>query len=276
MTDTCFGMKSQQMSALIFDYEKQIALLKKFETQFIECDFLYKIGAEILIDCAVRSQSMSGNLLLYGYFGDTICDFSKISSNIINAFLIPVQVPCLCRSSVQSVQIIEEKLSMFENNQFDCAFSNLSLHFINDIPCVLRNYNRIINTQGLLLITLIGEDSLFELRDAFHNADEQINSGVFSRIMPMISSDTMMRLVNNNGFSNSVMHQERITVTYTSLIALLRDLRRMGFGNFLNSQGKVITPYFLEIAESYYIQHHSLDGQLKLTFNIITISTTRS
>ena len=256
------------MQPIIFDPLKHQKYLKKYRNQLIANDFLYKIGSKIILDCAIRSSNRHNNLLLYGYFGNEFNMFKKVANNITYAFIIPIhQDRCLCTR--------EEELS-FTNNSFNMAFSNLSLHFANDLPKALSNYHQILEENSLFIVTIIGDYSFFELRESFAYADEKIYSGMSIRVMPMIKSESLLRLIQRVGFSHPVLHKETIILQYDNLLNLLRDLRKIGFGNFLANSTSSISKNFLSTAEDYYFQHHAIDAKLNLSVDITTLSVIKS
>ena len=252
------------MQPLIFDSVKQKENLERFYTQFIANDFLYKLGAEIIFDCALRSRGEVNDLLLFGYFGQSIENLWNLGSNVRHGFisLLPTT----------SFQCSEEDVFPFTVSNFDLACSNLSLHFVNHVPLAFSNYKKILRKDGLFIATMVGGYSLFELREAFAYADEKLYGGLFSRIMPMIKAESLVNLANRSGFRGVVIHTETVKLQYSSLIDMLRDLRQIGFSNFLASPVTAISKNFLKIVSEYYWQNYSSNDRLNLSFNIITLS----
>ncbi|CAK6538099.1 MAG: Putative methyltransferase protein [Candidatus Midichloria mitochondrii] len=252
------------MQPLIFDLVKQKENLERFHTQFITSDFLYELGAEIIFDCALRSRGEVNDLLLFGYFGQSIENLWSLGSNIRHGFISPLPTT--------NFQCSEENVFPFAVNNFDLACSNLSLHFVNHVPLAFSNYKKILKKDGLFIATIVGDYSLFELREAFTHADEKLYGGLFSRIMPMIKSGSLVNLANNSGFRGVVIHTETVKLQYSSLVDMLRDLRQIGFSNFLASPVLPVSKNFLKIASEYYWQNYSSNGRLNLSFDIITLS----
>jgi len=257
------------MQSLIFDKKKQKENLERFLNQFIFNDFLYRIGAEIIFDCAIRSNCKIDNLLLYGYFGRYPKKFYNFTRKITQAFIVQ-SIPNIDKADFVSCS--EESLP-FESNTFDMAFSNLSLHFINNIQLALINYNKLLKKDSVFAGTILGDYSFFELRESFNYADEKLYGGIFSRIMPMINSQSIINLMNAHGFHNTVVHVETLNIQYNNIIDALRDLRQIGFNNFLINSTKPISSNFLKIAEDYYYKNYAIDNKLNLTLDIIVFSS---
>src|ERR1700733_4936320 len=60
--------------------------------------------------------------------------------------------------------VADEELLPFAPESFDLIVSNLSLHWVNDIPGVLAQIKNTLKPGGLFLASFIGGASLFELR----------------------------------------------------------------------------------------------------------------
>ncbi|AEI89466.1 putative methyltransferase protein [Candidatus Midichloria mitochondrii IricVA] len=88
----------------------------------------------------------------------------------------------------------------------------------------------------------------------------------------MIKSGSLVNLANNSGFRGVVIHTETVKLQYSSLVDMLRDLRQIGFSNFLASPVLPVSKNFLKIASEYYWQNYSSNGRLNLSFDIITLS----
>ena len=253
------------MRSIVFDPLKHQRYLEKYKHQLVANDFLYRIGTEIILDSVIRRSSNKHNhLLLYGYFDNKLSTLKKLTPNITNVFIIPIyQDNCLCAT--------EEDIS-FIPNTFDMAFSNLSLHFVNDLSKALNNYYQLLEENGLFVATIIGDYSFLELQESFAYADQQIYDGMFARIMPMIKSDFLLGLLQQVGFRHIVLHKETINLQYNNLLNLLKDLRRIGFGNFLANNTPPVSKNFLKIAEDYHLKNHAVGKKLNLSIKIITIS----
>ena len=111
--------------------------------------------------------------------------------------------------------------------------SALALQFVNDLPGTLIQIRRALKPDGLLLAALIGGDSLTELREAFAQAESEIEGGVSPRVAPFADLRELGALMQRAGFALPVIDSDRLTVRYDRCFALMRDLRRMGATNVL-------------------------------------------
>lgn len=105
----------------------------------------------------------------------------------------------------------------------DLVWSNLAFHWFVDPPRVVDEWYRVIRPDGLLTFTVLGVDSLAELRAAG------------ARTMAFPDMHDIGDLLVGAGFAEPVMDVERITFTYRSPSALLADVRALG-GNALTTR----------------------------------------
>ena len=127
----------------------------------------------------------------------------------------------------------DEEALPFADGSLDLVVSALALQFVNDLPGTLIQIRRALKPDGLLLAALIGGDSLTELREAFAQAESEIEGGVSPRVAPFADVRELGALLQRAGFALPVVDSDRLTVRYNSVLALMRDLRRMGATNVL-------------------------------------------
>jgi len=168
----------------------------------------------------------------------------------------------------------DEEALPFADASLDLVVSALSLQFVNDLPGTLIQIRRALKPDGLLLAALIGGDSLTELREAFAQAESEIEGGVSPRVAPFADVRELGALLQRAGFALPVVDSDRLTVRYPSVFALMRDLRRMGATNILRERRR--TPLrratLLKMAEIYAQRFSDPDGRLRATFEIAWLS----
>ena len=168
----------------------------------------------------------------------------------------------------------DEEALPFADGSLDLIVSALALQFVNDLPGTLIQIHRALKPDGLLLAALIGGDSLTELREAFAQAESEIEGGVSPRVAPFADVRELGALLQRAGFALPVVDSDRLTVRYNSVLDLMRDLRRMGATNVLTERRrkplKRATLY--RLAEIYARRFADADGRLRATFEIAWLS----
>src|SRR5450631_4333211 len=170
--------------------------------------------------------------------------------------------------------IADEEALPFADGSLDLVVSALALQFVNDLPGTLIQIRRALKPDGLLLAALVGGDSLTELREAFAQAESEIEGGVSPRVAPFADVRELGALLQRAGLALPVVDSDRLTVRYKSVFDLMRDLRRMGATNVLNERRR--TPLrratLRRMAEIYAQRFSDADGRLRATFEIAWLS----
>jgi SAM-dependent methyltransferase len=117
----------------------------------------------------------------------------------------------------------DEEALPFADSSLDLVVSALALHFVNDLPGTLIQVRRALKPDGLLLAALIGGDSLIELREAFAQAESEIEGGLSPRVAPFADLRELGALMQRAGFALPVVDSDRLTVRYDTPFALMRD-----------------------------------------------------
>jgi SAM-dependent methyltransferase len=172
--------------------------------------------------------------------------------------------------SADNIAADEEALP-FADGSLDLVVSALSLQFVNDLPGTLIQIRRALMADGLLLAALIGGDSLIELREAFAEAESEIEGVVSPRVAPFADVRELGALLQRAGFALPVVDSDRLTVRYPTVFALMRDLRRMGATNIISERRRapLRRATLQRMTEIYAQRFADSDGRLRATFEIV-------
>jgi SAM-dependent methyltransferase len=177
-------------------------------------------------------------------------------------------------ATVVESAISDDEVMPFAEGSLDLVVSALALQFANDLPGILIQIRRALKPDGLLLAALLGGDTLFELRDAFAEAEAEVEGGASPRVAPFADVRALGGLLQRAGFALPVVDSDRLTVRYDNVFALMRDLRRMGATNVLIERRR--TPLkratLLRMAEIYAQRFADSDGRLRATFEVVWLS----
>lgn len=215
----------------------------------------------LTLDLGCHTGQMAEALRGHAKIGRLIqCDLSPAMARGARAF-----APTACA---------DEEWLPFAEGMFDLVLSNLSLHWVNDLPGALAQIRRATRPDGLLLVTLLGGETLQELRIALMEAESEITGGVTPRVSPFVDMREAGGLLGRAGFALPVVDTENITITYPDFFKLMADLRAMGETNAVIERSKRATrrAVFLRAAEIYRDRFSDSRGRLVATFQIVTLT----
>jgi malonyl-CoA O-methyltransferase len=145
----------------------------------------------------------------------------------------------------------------------DMMWSNLAVQWCNDLPATFVELHRVIKTDGLLMFSTFGPDTLKELRIAFDGVDGYNHVNRFADMHDV--GDMLVAA----GFADPVMEMEKLTLTYDDVKAVMQDLRSIGAHNATagRAPGMLGKAKWMRIVRNYETLRR--EGKLPATFEII-------
>jgi SAM-dependent methyltransferase len=162
----------------------------------------------------------------------------------------------------------------FAAGSLDLAVSAFALQTVDDLPGALIQIRRALKPDGLFLAALLGGDTLTELRESFAVAESEITGGVSPRVAPFADLRDMGALLQRAGFALPVTDVDRVVARYSSPLALMADLRRMGATNPLIERRRVPLrrAILARVLEVYAERFSDPDGKVRASFDIVWLS----
>ncbi|MCF8478930.1 MAG: methyltransferase domain-containing protein [Rhodospirillum sp.] len=156
----------------------------------------------------------------------------------------------------------------------DMVLSNLSLHWVNDLPGALTQIRRALMPDGLFLACMFGAQTLHELRDCLAETEIEREGGLSPRTSPFADVRDAGNLLTRAGFALPTVDSEPITVMYSSPLKLLADLRGMGETNAVLERRKGLTrrETLTRALALYQERFGDAEGRVPATFNIVTMT----
>jgi SAM-dependent methyltransferase len=236
-------------------------------------DFLLRHVAEELVERLLVVKRSFGLAADIGTPGSTLR--AMIRSQGLAQTIVAVDSLAHASGKRESFLIAaDEEALPFAEGALDLIVSALALQFINDLPGVLAQVKRALKPDGLFLAALLAGDTLTELRQAFAAAEAEIEGGVSPHVAPFADLRDLGALLQRAGLALPVADTDRITVRYTTVFDLMRDLRGMGATNALVERRR--TPLkratLLRMAEIYAERFGDPDGRIRASFEIVWLS----
>ena len=172
----------------------------------------------------------------------------------------------------------DEEALPFASNSFDLVASNLSLHWVNDLPGALVQINRALKPDGLFLASMLGGETLSELRRCLLEAESIEEGGASPRVSPFAEVRDAGSLLQRAGFALPVVDIDSITVTYANPLRLLADLKGMGETNATDARRRnfMRRGTLAKAMELYRERFTQGDGRVTATFQVLTLTAWRS
>jgi NADH dehydrogenase [ubiquinone] 1 alpha subcomplex assembly factor 5 len=133
---------------------------------------------------------------------------------------------------------------------------------------------RALKPDGLLLASLLGGETLKELRQAWLAAEAELTGGASPRVAPFADVRDLGALAQRAGFALPVVDSETVTATYASPLVLMQELKAMGASNMLVARRRrpVTRGLLLRAAAIYAERFAAADGRVPATFEILTLT----
>lgn len=170
--------------------------------------------------------------------------------------------------------VADEEYLPFQPDSFDLIISNLSLHWVNDLPGTLLQIRNCLKPDGFFLGSVVGGDSLCELRRCLFEAEIELHGGTCSRVSPFITLRDAAGLLQRAGFAIPVADIDTMTLLYPGLFQLCDDIRGCGHSNAVIERSRLPTSRSLIVsaAKRYQELHAEADGRLPVTCQIVYLS----
>ena len=148
-------------------------------------------------------------------------------------------------------------------NSMNLVWSSLALQWAHDLEATLKGFHRVLAPGGLLIFATFGPDTLKELRTAFAAIDDAPHVNQF------IDLHDIGDMLIHAGFASPVMEMEMLTLTYSDLKAMMRDLKGIGAHNAATARrrGLLGKSAWARLEQAY--EGLRLEGRLPATFEVI-------
>mgnify|MGYP001351737467 FL=1 len=260
----------------IFSKKKNQISRNRASTKYKKYDYLFNEVNKRLFDRLKFIKRKFVNTLEVGSkTGNTIGLFNK-KKDIKKIFISDISKEMLLIAKKQKINkqkfflSIDEENLPFKNNQFNLVFSNLYLHWSNDLFKVLNEIYRTLKPDGLFLCSIFGSETLNELKYSLCSAEDKISKNISPRVSPFIRLQDAGTLLQKAGFQLPVIDRDSIKIFYHDIFSLMKDLKGMGESNSLINRKKIFTTKKLfDVANKIYKKKFSENKKIYATFEIL-------
>jgi len=150
----------------------------------------------------------------------------------------------------------------FVDASVDIVFSSLMLQWCN-LDLAFAEVRRVLKPEGLFAFSTFGPDTLMELRAAWAEADQHHHVHPFMDMHDV--GDALVRA----GLMEPVLDVERIQLTYSDVMGLMRDLKGIGAHNLAPGRARGLTgkSRLQKMMAAYEAFRHN--GRLPATYEVV-------
>ncbi len=151
----------------------------------------------------------------------------------------------------------------FSDKSVDFIFSNLTLQWCNDLSALFSEFKRILKTDGLLMFSTFGPDTLWELRESWQSVDN------FVHVNDFVDMHNVGDALFQAGMGDVVMDSEPFTLTYKKVKTLMKDLKDIGAHNVNTGRSHSMTgkEHLKKMMTAY--EKFRAEGVLPATYEVI-------
>lgn len=243
-------------NAIAHQYEDNAVLQKEVLTRLLERladeqTLNPNLPAQQLLDLGCGTAWAATELFeLFPKVNITALDFSQYMLNQIrpHSKINPIL------ADVHDIPLADESI--------DIMFSNMLLHWSNEKD-VFKEAYRVLKPGGLILMSALGETSLFELKQAWTSVDNNAHVHDFPALHNL--GDDLLK----TGFEQVVVNAEILTLTYKDIIALMKDIKASGGhnSNEQRSKGLLSRSQLAQLTQAY--EPFKSDDRLPASYEVV-------
>jgi malonyl-CoA O-methyltransferase len=147
--------------------------------------------------------------------------------------------------------------------QAQLVWSNMSLHWAQDAPALMREWQRALAVDGFLMFTTLGPGTLVALRDLYRAR------GWGTPYAPWTDMHDLGDMLVEAGFADPVMDQETLRLTWSSPQAALAELRTLGMNTDAVRFAGLRTPRWRDRLLAALGARADRQGRVVLEFEIV-------
>lgn len=233
-------------------------------------DLQRRVGQGLLTQ--IINQHLVGTVLDVGcgtgFLTRELVKLAKIEHVIGLDIALPMLQATQQKTGMQNLSLLcadAERLPLADQ-VVDHIVSNLALQWCEDLSGVFADFKRVLKTEGQLLFSTFGAQTLQELKAAWAKVDN------YSHVNDFYNAIEVTDFLEQTGFKPINVESKIYCSQYESVFALMTELKAIGAHNVSSGRRKTMTgkaKLQAMIAEYEVLRR---DGLIPATFEIITVT----
>ncbi len=224
-----------------------------------------------------RARARPDALFLHDIAAEQIEDRLGMVKRSFTSMAIVTGQPDIWAARFPAATVVpDDPVLSLEAGAHDLVVHAMALHWADDPVGQLVQCRRALVPDGLCLSVAAGGQTLAELRAVLAQVESRLRGGLSPRVAPMLELRDAGSLLQRAGLALPVADTDRLTVTYSDILALMRDLRAMGEGNALAGRDRRIPPraLFAEAAALYAESYPAAEDpeRIRATIELVHLS----
>jgi malonyl-CoA O-methyltransferase len=147
--------------------------------------------------------------------------------------------------------------------QAQLLWANMMLHAVADPGALMPQWRRALSMEGFVMFSTLGPDTLKTLRRIYGEAGWGVPHA------PFVDMHDLGDMLVRAGFSDPVMDQEVLRLTWATPAALRTELCGLGLNADLSRCPGLRTPRWLARLDAALTEHAGADSRIALEFEIV-------
>ncbi len=211
-----------------------------------------------LLDLGCGTGFLTGELLEYWNLE------TMIALDIALPMLQTTQAKLADKRNISYVCADAEHLPL-AGQSIDGVFSNLALQWCRDLEAVFTGVKRVLTTDGQLVFSTFGPQTLHELKSAWAAVDN------YNHVNTFYSEAQLKHFLQQAGFKNSRIESKLYTSCYDSVWTLMQELKHLGAHHVIAGRNKKITTKTAMQQMIAAYEKHRIRDQIPATFEVISV-----
>jgi malonyl-CoA O-methyltransferase len=151
----------------------------------------------------------------------------------------------------------------FADSSVDVVFSSLMLQWCDPLDIAFTEIRRVLKPEGFFAFSTFGPDTLKELRASWAEVDG------YNHVNQFVDMHDVGEALVRAGLMEPVLDVDRIQLTYSDTLSLMRDLKTIGAHNVTAGRPRSLMGRSRLTALQSAYEKYRRDGRLPATYEVI-------